>query len=224
MKKINLFNDFGTEKYQEYMELLISRVTHATMALELDLGDPNASKNAIRLRDNILAFKKLIELMEDGKELTEEIIINIANLINRSSMYISDGYRHIGKHITETDIPITEAPNISEEVNKLLYDYNHSWVHLDPYERESRFHIEFIRIHPFEDGNGRVSRLLLAFNLMSQGLAPAIITNDLIEYYHDYISNYDIKKMQNLFQIQSRQEEDIINYLLQEHLENNKHL
>lgn len=79
--------------YAEYFELLISRLTHSSMSLELDLGNVDDSKNAIRLRDNMKAFKYLLNYLYSNETITEEIIIKTANIINASSMYISDGYR-----------------------------------------------------------------------------------------------------------------------------------
>lgn len=45
-------------------------------------------------------------------------------------------------------------------------------------------HIEFVKIHPFIDGNGRSARLLLNFELMKQGYPPIVIEReDSAEYY-----------------------------------------
>jgi Fic family protein len=207
--------------YTEYFELLINRLTHSSMSLELDLGDADDSKNAIRLRDNMKAFKYLLNTLFLNKKLSEETIIMTANTINDSSIYISKGYRKFGDHIVDTDIPITPAENIHTEMLKLLLKYETNWKDLDLFEREARFHIEFIHIHPFEDGNGRTGRLLLNLNLLKQGQAPVIITNDLIEYYQIYIHDGDIQGMKNLFQIQSTRENVIIEQLYDEYMRQN---
>lgn len=201
--------------YQEYFELLINRITHSTMSLEKDLGDPNDSKNAIRLRDNMKAFKLL--LSKQNELLTEELIIEVANLINESSMYISNGYRKSGNVLTDTDIPISNPENIELEVRQLINDYYYTWTDMDPYEKEAKFHISFIRIHPFEDGNGRTARLLLNFNLLKQGLSPVIITEDLDEYYKSYIRNESVKEMANIFRIQSIREKQVFETLKKEY-------
>ncbi len=44
----------------------------------------------------------------------------------------------------------------------------------------ARFHIEFERIHPFIDGNGRTGRLLVNFELMKAGFPPRLILSLLI--------------------------------------------
>ena len=55
---------------------------------------------------------------------------------------------------------------------------------LDPIVLAALFHYKFIRIHPFDDGNGRVARILMNFILMQYGFPPVIIrTEDRAEYY-----------------------------------------
>lgn len=216
----SIFFESGTSVFQdEYFELLITRLTNSSMSLETDLGDPNLHKNAIRLRDNMKAFKMLITML--NKELTEDDVIVIANTINESSQFISNGYRKSGKFIADTNIPISTPENIQRDMLQLLDNYHHNWKELEPFEREAKFHIDFIRIHPFEDGNGRTARLLLNYNLLKQGIAPVIITNDLREYYESYIKNKDVDALTNLLKIQSIKESEIINYLISEYNQDN---
>lgn len=55
---------------------------------------------------------------------------------------------------------------------------------LDPIVFAAEFHYRFIRIHPFDDGNGRMARLLMNFILMQFGYPPAIIkTEDKQNYF-----------------------------------------
>lgn len=47
-------------------------------------------------------------------------------------------------------------------------------------------HAEFVRIHPFIDGNGRTSRLLMNYQLMSDGFLPVSIAKEnRLDYYND---------------------------------------
>ena len=212
----------GEKKFlQEYYELLVSRVAHSTMSLEKDLGNVDDSSNAIRLLDNMKAFKKLLEVLSFHGELSLELITMIADMINESSMFISRGYRKIGKFLADTDIPISDSSHILEEMENLLEKYQTEWTDMDVFEREAYFHIMFIRIHPYEDGNGRCARLLLNFNLLKQGYAPVIITDDLREFYESYIREFDVSKMARLFQIQSKREHEVIQTLYQEYEQEN---
>jgi len=201
--------------YNDYFELLISRVTHSTMSLEKDLGNPDDSKNAIRMKDNIKAFEYLLENL--NIPLSEQMIIKVANLINASSIYISEGYRNYGEYLAESNIPISNPKSIRNDMLKLINDYYHNWKDMDPFEREARFHIDFIRIHPFEDGNGRTGRLLLNFNLLSQNIPPVIITEDLDNNYKKFIHDKNIKEMANMFRIQSQKEKEVFDKLYEQY-------
>lgn len=62
--------------------------------------------------------------------------------------------------------------------------YNNEGQKLHPVERASMVHIIFVGIHPFIDGNGRTSRLLLNLELMKSGYPPIVIKKeDRFKYY-----------------------------------------
>ena len=52
------------------------------------------------------------------------------------------------------------------------------------------FHVRFERIHPFQDGNGRVGRLLLFWQCLQNGIVPFIITDKLRLFYYRGIQNW----------------------------------
>jgi Fic family protein len=54
---------------------------------------------------------------------------------------------------------------------------------LHPVQLAAIFHFRFVTLHPFDDGNGRISRLLMNMILMRAGYAPAIIRLEDREQY-----------------------------------------
>lgn len=52
------------------------------------------------------------------------------------------------------------------------------------------FHVQFERIHPFQDGNGRIGRLLMFWQCLHTGIVPFIITEELHLYYYRGIQNW----------------------------------
>ena len=211
-EQLNYFDN--SDFYQDYMEMFIFRLTFSNMSIERDLGEIADSKNAIRLRDNYRAFQKLLTMF--SYDMSEDLIIDTANTINKSSTYISNGYRKLGRTLGDTNEPISDPKDIKSDMEKLLYNYYNEWNNLDPYLREAKFNIEFLRIHPFEDGNGRTSRLLLNFNLMKQKIAPVIITDDLVDDYFKARNNFDEEWIANMFRVQSEKELEVIDGLTKE--------
>ena len=52
------------------------------------------------------------------------------------------------------------------------------------------FHVRFEQIHPFQDGNGRVGRLILLWQCLHSNIVPFIITDDLRLFYFRGIQNW----------------------------------
>jgi len=74
-----------------------------------------------------------------------------------------------------------------EETPSKMYDlinwYRENITKDDPIQTAIAFHYKFIRIHPFDDGNGRMARLLMNLILMKSGFPPVIIkTEDKANY------------------------------------------
>ena len=71
------------------------------------------------------------------------------------------------------------------KMEKLIVNY-HSWNSYHPITRATLLHGELVKIHPFVDGNGRTSRLLMNLDLMNHGFNPVIIKKeDRLKYYED---------------------------------------
>ncbi|MFM8443940.1 MAG: Fic family protein [Methylococcus sp.] len=76
-----------------------------------------------------------------------------------------------------------DFPKAPEAMEGLLRWY-HAAGDQHPIERAARLHVDFIGIHPFVDGNGRTSRLLMNFELMRSGFLPVIIpVEQRLSYY-----------------------------------------
>ena len=93
-------------------------------------------------------------------------------------------YVRVGTHI---------AP-ASEQIEQLLTDLFSTFagaVLERPTQRLARLHLEFERIHPFNDGNGRIGRVLLNDALFRLGFPPVIIRNKSKMDYYSYLRTYD---------------------------------
>lgn len=78
----------------------------------------------------------------------------------------------------------TAAPeNVHSEMQALLKEYNA--LRRPTFEEILDFHQRFEAIHPFQDGNGRVGRLIMFRECLRWGYVPFIITDELKMYYYN---------------------------------------
>lgn len=83
---------------------------------------------------------------------------------------------------------ITTAPEFVEgEVTDLLASYDEGAATL---EDIVDFHVRFERIHPFQDGNGRVGRLLMFRSCLVAGVMPFVVADDQKLFYLRGLANY----------------------------------
>ncbi len=90
------------------------------------------------------------------------------------------------KTITGATLPFASVEETPAKMKDLIdwYNENKDNDKYHPVLFATEFHYRFIRIHPFDDGNGRLARLLMNFILMQKGYPPVIIkTEDKDNYY-----------------------------------------
>ena len=69
-------------------------------------------------------------------------------------------------------------------MEKLIRWYQNEAQELHPVERAGRVHADFVKIHPFVDGNGRTARLLMNLELMKAGFPAGVLpVEKRLEYY-----------------------------------------
>lgn len=76
----------------------------------------------------------------------------------------------------------TKPENVAKEIKQLLRKYNETKE--KTLEEIIDFHYEFEKIHPFQDGNGRVGRLIMFKECLRNGITPFIIEDDIKEFYY----------------------------------------
>lgn len=197
--------DFSNKEFiNQYLSLFTMRFTYGSFNIENyeDLTNP---KYAIGIYNNLEAMMTLLN--SNKKQLFLNDIMEIADIVNRDIGYYNHGFRRTNVEINNAKFLPAPKEEVYSRMLGLVDSYYHVWDLLsDPFEREAMFHIQFIRIHPFEDGNGRVSRIILNYNLCMQDYAPVVISKDEREQYFKYIELEDVKGLAKFLKEKSEQE------------------
>ena len=105
---------------------------------------------------------------------------------SRKSWFAVGDYKRLANAVGEEET--AQPEEVHRQMKSLLADYNaQKQVAFDDL---LDFHVRFERIHPFQDGNGRVGRLLLFWQCLQTGIVPFIITEDLRLFYYRGIQNW----------------------------------
>jgi Fic family protein len=174
------------------------RLLELEVARNVSVRELFEAKNLARVTEYI-RNKKDIVLTKENILLLHKMLIGGINDDIAGRFRTEHEYVRVGTHIA----PAPE--HIERLLDNLLADYesSHDEYFLD---RISRFHLEFERIHPFVDGNGRIGRVLINMQLMFHGYPPAIIRNKgKRDYYYPafpaYQDNKSTERLDNLLSL-----------------------
>ena len=121
------------------------------------------------------AYDFLHEITEK-KQLEEEDILTLHRIFYQQIDPEKAGvYRSVKVFLSGSRYAVSPVARIAEDMRKLVNWYNRNEKKLHPIELAAELHLRFVFIHPFIDGNGRVSRLLMNLALLRNGFTIAII-------------------------------------------------
>ncbi|MDA3577613.1 Fic family protein [Acinetobacter ursingii] len=137
---------------------------------------------AINHRDAILYVEDIIKKQEPFSEWQ---IRNIHQLILKNIDDVNAGrYRQQNVLISGATTNPPDHTLLNDKMAQFIDWYSQEADTLHPIERAAKVHADFVGIHPFVDGNGRTSRLLMNLELMKAGYPPSVITvENRLAYY-----------------------------------------
>ncbi len=161
----------------------------------VELREVFEAKNLARVMEYIKEKARQTELPESFVLLLHRMLIsNIDDKI--AGRYRKQGeFVRVGQHIAPA--PEQVASLMNRALNQYVSDHE-SYVT----DTIARLHLEFERIHPFCDGNGRIGRVLMNYQLMRQGF-PAVIIRDkekgiYYQSFREYDANRQVQRMEKI--------------------------
>lgn len=131
------------------------------------------------------------ELLLNNKiKITVRDIINLHSIIVRDTG-VSFGFKKIPNYLLMRNLKTTPPEKVGGEMDKLIKWYEENDRKMHPLKLASEFHAKFERIHPFEDGNGRVGRVLLNAILLENNYPPLIIRKTSRLSYFSALEAFD---------------------------------
>lgn len=173
-----------------------SRLTHDQTRYIFETNTIGVTDEAVNVDDIIETanhFRAIDYIIKetDGK-LTEtyikqlHLILKSGTSDERKDWFRVGNYKKLPNEVGGNDT--TTPENVHKEMKALLKEYNNK---KNPtFEDILDFHQRFEAIHPFQDGNGRVGRLIMFRECLRNNYVPFIITDDLKIFYYNGLRNW----------------------------------
>jgi Fic family protein len=147
------------------------------------------------------AFAYVKKSIADGNPLTEIIVKDIHAILMENIM-TGGIYRNVAVRITGA----AHKPPIPSEMYHQIKDFFTTLPEradtLNAIQLAAYTHAEFVKIHPYEDGNGRTSRLIMNYQLIANGFLPVSIAKEKrLDYFNaleEYAVNGDLQPFINI--------------------------
>lgn len=174
-----------------------SKLTHDETKYIFETKTISKSKNVDDIIETVNHFKCIDVVLENvNHKLTEGFIKRLHLILKNGTSDSRLSWFKVGEYKSipnEVSGKVTVEPSkVKNEIKKLLDHYND--LENISFERLLDFHYKFETIHPFQDGNGRVGRLILFKECLKNNIVPFIITDELKYFYYRGLDKWKKEK------------------------------
>jgi len=187
----------------------------------LQHGDTNIDQQLLMdyLKDNFNAIDFIFDFVKSNRELSVGYIKELHSLItsHQDTVDAVDSFGMIGK-VALLKGEYKKLPNnpqrpdgvtctycdpvhVASEMDNLIRIFNYEISHSHILVKAAFLHHAFVQIHPFQDGNGRIARLLVSFVLIKDNLFPFSLDRDEKNIYIDALEDADNGSYQGLVNV-----------------------
>ena len=167
-----------------------SRLTHGQTRYIFEtntIGITDETVNVDDIVETVNHFRCIDYIIDHAEEPVTEVLVKQLHLLlktgtsdSRKDWFAVGNYKRLPNEVggQETCLP----KEVHQQMKALLSSYNRN--KRKKLEDILDFHVRFEQIHPFQDGNGRVGRLLMFKECLANGIVPFIITDDIKLIYY----------------------------------------
>ena len=177
-----------------------SRLTHDQTRYIFEtntIGVENEVLNVDDVVETVNHFRCIDLIIDHAKAALAEKLIKELHLIlkngtsdSRKEWFAVGDYKKLPNEVGGRETALPEE--VADQMKVLLKTYNEKAE--KTLEDILEFHVNFERIHPFQDGNGRVGRLILFKECLKYNIVPFIIEDDLKLFYYRGLKEWDNEK------------------------------
>lgn len=138
------------------------------------------------------AFSYVKRVVTEGRLLDEEMLKDIHALLMENIM-VGGVYRNVEVRITGAGLRPPAPQEMFQQMRWFFADMPRQREKLNAIEWAAWTHAEFVRIHPFPDGNGRTARMLMNLQLLTEGFQPISIAKEERLAYYEALEAYAVR-------------------------------
>ena len=173
-----------------------STLTHDETRFIYETKTIGVAEKAMKIDDIMETVNhfRCIDLVIDSakRKLSEPFIKQLHLLLKTNTEDSRKPWFHVGDYKalpnTVADRETTPPEEVKEAMRSLLTDYNKKQRH--SFEEIVEFHAKFEEIHPFQDGNGRVGRLIALKECLHNDIVPFLILDEKKMFYYRGLANW----------------------------------
>ena len=177
-----------------------SRLTHDQTRYIFEtntIGVENETLNVDDVIETANHFCCIDMIIDNAKSILSEKFIKKLHLILKSGTSDSRlDWFAVGDYKKRPNevggMPTAMPEDVADKMKSLLIEYNEK--DKKTFENILDFHVKFEKIHPFQDGNGRVGRLIMFKECLKYNIVPFIIEDNLKMFYYRGLKEWDNEK------------------------------
>ena len=154
----------------------------------VNVDDVIETVNHFHCIDNIIDHANAVLTEKWIKEM--HLILKSGTSDSRKEWFAVGDYKQVPNEVGGMDTALPEE--VADRMKILLEEYNNKEE--KTLEDILDFHVKFERIHPFQDGNGRVGRLIMFKECLKYNIVPFIIDDDLKMFYYRGLKEWNREK------------------------------